>query len=86
MVEKASERKTHQLQPDIRNEQLIFFILEQVLNTYILARQPGIHTRLYVYVIVVALLHTTSMICINVSPKLSCSGSDSFATGRSSTL
>lgn len=54
MVEKASERKTHQLQPDIRNEQLIFFILEQVLNTYILARQPDIHTRLNVYSVVVA--------------------------------
>jgi hypothetical protein len=29
---------------------------------------------------------TTSMICIRVRPKLSCRGSDSFITGRSSTL
>lgn len=29
---------------------------------------------------------TTSIICINVNPKLSWSGSDSFTTGRSSTL
>ena len=31
-------------------------------------------------------LLTTSIICIKVSPKLSCSGSDSLTTGRSSTL
>lgn len=32
------------------------------------------------------LILTTSIICISVKPKLSCKGSDSFATGRSSTL
>lgn len=29
---------------------------------------------------------TTSMICMSVRPKLNCSGSDSLATGLSSTL
>lgn len=29
---------------------------------------------------------TTSIICISVNPKLNCKGSDSLATGRSSTL
>lgn len=29
---------------------------------------------------------TTSIICISVSPKLNCNGSDSLTTGRSKTL
>lgn len=63
--------KTHQFQPDVGHQQLVLFVLEK--ESFELCKRTIITP-------------TTSMICINVKPKLSCKGSDSLATGRSSTL